>query len=118
MTYAGMDDRNAIETEMSWASRDIPATLWGQLTLTADRFPNHSAVSYQLLSGPQDKAETLTWSQVREFTARAANLFRSLGVGEQDVVAYVLPNCSETVHALLGGAVAGIVNPINPLMEA
>jgi acyl-CoA synthetase (AMP-forming)/AMP-acid ligase II len=118
MTYAGMDDRNAIETEMSWASRDIPATLWGQLTLTADRFPNHSAVSYQLLSGPQDKAETLTWSQVREFTARAANLFRSLGVGEQDVVAYVLPNCSETVHALLGGAVAGIVNPINPLLEA
>jgi acyl-CoA synthetase (AMP-forming)/AMP-acid ligase II len=32
-------------------------------------------------------------------------------------VAYVLPNCTETVVALLGGAIAGIVNPINPLLE-
>ena len=32
-------------------------------------------------------------------------------------MAYVLPNCMETVVTLLGGAVAGIVNPINPLME-
>src|SRR5690606_15478545 len=48
---------------------------------------------------------------------RAANLFRALGVGEGDVVAYLLPNCLETVATLLGGAVAGIVNPINPLLE-
>jgi fatty-acyl-CoA synthase/long-chain acyl-CoA synthetase len=34
------------------------------------------------------------------------------------VVAYVLPNSNETVLTLLGGAVAGIVNPINPLLDA
>jgi fatty-acyl-CoA synthase/long-chain acyl-CoA synthetase len=118
MTYAGMDDRNKIETEMPWDARDIPKTIWGQLTLTAERFPNHPAVSYQLLSGPGDKAETLAWAQLRDRTAQAANLFRSLGVGEGDVVAYVLPNCNEAVFALLGGSVAGIVNPINPLLEA
>ena len=48
---------------------------------------------------------------------QAANLFRALGVGEGDVVAYVLPNALETAVTLLGGAVAGIVNPINPLLE-
>ena len=41
-----------------------------------------------------------------------------MGVGPKDVVAYILPNCTETVIALLGGAVAGIVAPINPLLEA
>ncbi|HAV09799.1 MAG TPA: acyl-CoA synthetase, partial [Rhodobacteraceae bacterium] len=46
-----------------------------------------------------------------------ANLFRSLGVGEGDVVAMILPNCTEAVLTLLGGSVAGIVNPINPLLE-
>jgi len=118
MTYAGMDDRNAIEAEMPWAEREIPKTLWGQLTKTAERFPNRPAVSYQLLSGPNDKAETLNWAELRDRTAQAANLFHSLGIGEDDVVAYVLPNCNEAVVTLLGGAIAGIVNPINPLLEA
>ncbi|KUF11176.1 acyl-CoA synthetase [Pseudoponticoccus marisrubri] len=117
MSYAGMADRDAIEQEMPWAERDLPATLWAQLSRTAERFPDRPAISYQLLSGATDKAETLSWAELRDRTAQAANLFRSLGIGERDVVAYVLPNCNETVATLLGGAVAGIVNPINPLLE-
>ena len=49
---------------------------------------------------------------------QAANLFRSLGIGETDVVAYMLPNSNETAITLMGGCTAGIVNPINPLLEA
>ena len=48
---------------------------------------------------------------------RAANLFRSLGVGEGDVVAYVLPNALETLHVLHGGMTAGAVCAVNPLLE-
>lgn len=117
MAFAGVEDRNAIENEMPYGERDLPATLYGLLERTAAKFPNSNAVSYQILSGPTDKAETLTWSQVKDKTTQAANLFRALGIGENDVVAYVLPNCTETIFALLGGAVAGIVNPINPLLE-
>ncbi|MDA7424948.1 acyl-CoA synthetase [Thalassococcus lentus] len=117
MTYAGIADRDAIQGEMPWAERDVPQTLWGQLSKTADAFPDRPAISYQLLSGPTDKAETLSWRQLKEGTAQAANLFRSLGVQEDDVIAYVLPNANETILTLLGGAVAGIVNPINPLLE-
>ncbi|WP_448328590.1 acyl-CoA synthetase [Sulfitobacter sp. M13] len=118
MSFAGIEDRNAIEAEMPWADRDVPKTLWGMLSDTAGKFPSHDAISYQLFSGPKDHAETLSWSQLRGQVGRAANLFRSLGVGPTDVVAYVLPNCNETVITLLGGAVAGIANPINPLLEA
>ena len=46
-----------------------------------------------------------------------ATLCGALGVGEGDTVAYLLPNCLETAAVLMGGAVAGIVNPINPLLE-
>ncbi len=118
MTFAGMDDRNAIEAEMPWEDRDVAVTLYGMLSNTANKFPQHNAVSYQIFSGPKDKAETLSWRELHAKTTQAANMFRKLGVGPTDVVAYVLPNCNETTLTLLGGAVAGIVNPINPLLDA
>ena len=118
MTFAGIEDRNAIEGAMPWTDRPLPKTLYGLLSETAGKFPNHNAVSYQIFSGPKDKAETITWSELKDQVSQAANLFRSLGIGESDVVAYVLPNANETVLALLGAAVAGIVNPINPLLDA
>src|SRR5690606_25409616 len=50
-------------------------------------------------------------------STQAANLFRDLGVGPRDVVAYLLPNCLETAVALMGATIAGIANPINPMLE-
>ncbi|MDJ0822262.1 MAG: acyl-CoA synthetase, partial [Paracoccaceae bacterium] len=87
------------------------------LSGTAAKHGSHDAVTFQMFSGPDDKAETLSWNQLKDKTAQAANLFRSLGVGDTDVVAYILPNCTETVLTYLGGQIAGIVNPINPLLE-
>ncbi|WP_323776554.1 acyl-CoA synthetase [Leisingera sp.] len=117
MGFSGVADRDALQNEMPYEARDLPATLYGLLSRTAGRYPNSKAVSYQIFSGPQDKAETLTWSTLKDQVSQAANMFRALGIGEQDVVAYVLPNCNETLVTMLGGAVAGIVNPINPLLE-
>ena len=117
MSIATKADRDAIENEMPWSKRDLPVTLHQMLSRTAKAFPENKAFSFQLLSGPTDKAETLTWTETLEKVNQTANLFRSLGIGEKDVVAYVLPNCNETLLALLGGATAGIVNPINPLLE-
>lgn len=117
MAFVGREDKLRIEQEMAWEDRDLPVTFHQLLSRTAEKFPNHNAISFQLFSGPTDKAETLTWSDLLGQVNQAANLFRSLGVGENDVVAYVLPNCNETLVTMMGGAVAGIVNPINPLLE-
>ena len=117
MTIETLADRDAIENEMPWDQRALPKTIYGLLSETAGKYPNNPAYSFQLLSGPTDPAETLTWTQIKDQVTQAANLFRSLGVGETDVVAYVLPNSMETVVSLLGASVAGIVNPINPLLE-
>ncbi len=118
MTFASLADKIAIENEMPWDQRDVPVTIFEMLSKTAGLHPERPAVTYQIFSGPKDPAETLSWRELQEKTAQTANLFRSLGIGEKDCVAYMLPNANETILALLGGATAGIVSPINPLLEA
>lgn len=111
-------DRDAIEAEKPWAERDAAKSIYQFLSRARDAYGDKSALSFQLMSGPADKAETLTWAGYHAKATQAANLFRSLGVGPGDVVAFVLPNSVETAITVLGGSIAGIVNPINPLLDA
>jgi fatty-acyl-CoA synthase len=116
--FANLADLKAIEAEAPWAERDKARSMYEFLTRARDAHGSRPAISYQLLSDPKSKSETVTWAELHGQVTQAANVFRALGVGEKDVVAYVLPNALETAITLLGGAVAGIVNPINPLLEA
>ena len=116
--FSSHEDRDALEREMPYEARGLPKTIYGFLSQTADRFPDRPAISFQLLSGPKDHATTLTWAELRERVTETANLLRKLGVGPTDTVAYLLPNSIETPVVLLAGATAGIVNPINPLLDA
>jgi len=111
-------ERDAIEAESPWHKRDVPRSIYEFLTETRDIHGTRPAISFQLFSDPAARAETLSWAQLHARVTQAANLFRRLGIGQDDVIAYVLPNCNETAVAFLGGAVAGIVNPVNPLLEA
>ncbi|MCY4206773.1 MAG: acyl-CoA synthetase [Roseovarius sp.] len=118
MEFVNFQNVRDIENEMSWDEREKPKTIYGMIKETARANPSGSAISYQLLSGPKDKAETLTWQEFHAGICQAANLFRRLGVKEGDVVAMVLPNCIETATAIFGGMIAGIAAPVNPLLEA
>ncbi len=115
--FQSLADVRAIEAEMPFAARDLPKTIYGFLSRTRTAHGTRPAITYQLFSDPASKSETLTWNALFARVTQAANLFRKLGIGESDVVAYILPNTMETAVTLLGGAVAGIVNPINPLLE-
>jgi fatty-acyl-CoA synthase len=115
---ATLADKQKIESEISWEKRQPSKTLYQYINRAVEKFPNNPAVTFQITSGPKDKAETLTWNELKGKVTQAANMFRRMGIGENDVIAYLLPNANETAITLLGGAVAGIVNPINPLLEA
>ena len=115
--FANLADIKEIEAANPWPASQPAETIYEFLTNAKDRFGSNKAISFQITSGPSDKAETFTWSQMHARVTQAANLFRSLGVSETDTVAYVLPNCNETVVTLLGGMVAGIAAPVNPLLE-
>ena len=110
-------DVKAIADEKPWAERRVPRTVYEFLSAAKVKNGAGPAITFQLFSGPGDRADTLTWNAFHARVTQAANLFRSLDVAEGDVVAYILPNCLETAVTLVAGAVAGIVNPINPLLE-
>jgi acyl-CoA synthetase (AMP-forming)/AMP-acid ligase II len=118
MVFASKADVTDIEAEMNWEDRDLPKTTYGLLSQTAGKFPSRNAVTFQLFSDEGAKAETHSWQELLKQTTQAANLFRSLGVQENDVVAYILPCCNEAIVTYLAGQTAGIVNPVNPMLEA
>jgi acyl-CoA synthetase (AMP-forming)/AMP-acid ligase II len=117
MTFRTKQDIIDIEAAEPWEEAQPARTIYELLSNTAAAHGDRPALSYQLFSGPKDPAETLSWDELKGRVTQAANLFRALGVKEGDTVAYVLPNCTETAVVLLGGMVAGIANPINPLLE-
>ena len=117
MSFENIADIKAIN-ETPLAERGLPVTIHEMLARSAAKYGSRPAVSYQIFSGPKDKAETINWTQFYERSVQAANLFRSLGVGENDAVAYITPNSNETLYTLFGGMIAGIANPINPLLDA
>lgn len=79
--------------------------------------PDAIAISF-LMSGAQYAHSTqITYSDFLAQITRTANLFHDLGLSANDVVSYLLPNLPHCHYVLWGGQAAGIVNPINPLLE-
>ncbi|MCL1627380.1 acyl-CoA synthetase [Roseibaca sp. V10] len=115
--FRSPEDVRTVEAEGAWEARDLPVSVYQALTRARDKWGNRPAISFQLFSDPKAQAETYTWAQLHNRVTQAANLFRSLGVQEDDTVAYVLPTLNDTAIALLGGMTVGRVNPINPLLE-
>ena len=117
MSFATKADVDAVGNEMPWVERSVSKTMYEFINSVAKLHGKRSGISFQLTSGPKDKAETLSWQEFRDKSVQAANLFRQLGIGEKDVVAYLLPICNEAALTLIGGSITGIANPINPLLE-
>ncbi|MEO1704313.1 MAG: acyl-CoA synthetase [Pseudomonadota bacterium] len=118
MKFSSIEDAKAIEAAMPWGERERPITMYDFIEETAQKHGSRPGLSFQITSGPKDKAVTLNWQAFRDQSVQAANLFRSLGVGPDDAVAYMLPICPEAALSLIGGAIAGIAQPVNPLLEA
>jgi len=110
-------DMQAAAEAQPWPDCMTERTVFERLCTTAERNADRSAVSFQIKSGPTDPAETFSWSELKGKTAQVANMFRSLGVHENDVIAYLLPNCNEAVLTFLGATVTGVVCPVNPTLH-
>ena len=114
---AGLDDVHRIEAELPDPLGGIDST-YALLGRGAARGGEAKALSFFLQAAQFQRP--FTWSH-REWFARitqTANLLRSLGLGREDVVAFVLPNLPETHWVIWGGEAAGVVFPVNPLLES
>ena len=79
--------------------------------------PDAPAISFFLSGSNYADPARISYRELLAQITRAANLFNDLGVGKKDVVSYLLPNFPETHYVLWGAEAAGIVNPINYMLE-
>ncbi|MGA7803696.1 AMP-binding protein [Bradyrhizobium sp.] len=108
-------DIAAIERE-GWAAFLPHPSPFEIIEATAARYPDRPAIRYLRKMGA---AETDLALSYREFAGRirqAANLFRRLGVADNDAVAILGPHVLSTQIALWAAEVAGRACPINPML--
>lgn len=117
LPFANHDDVRKIETDHPWPDVAPQQSIYALLSDVAMRHPARPAVTFQLFSDPDAQAETLDWQSLKAQVTQVANVFARLGIGPEDAVAFVLPNSTETILTLLAGMVAGVIVPINPLLE-
>jgi fatty-acyl-CoA synthase len=95
----------------------LPASTYAMIGQAAAAHADRPALSFFLRA--QDHERPLTWNYATFFAqiTATANFFHRLGIGKDDVIAFVLPNLPETHLTVWGGQAAGIVFAINPLLE-
>ncbi len=96
----------------------VPArSTYELISHAAQRFPQREAFRYLPDGDLATAPRCITYAVLIDNINRAANLFRSLGVGPDDAVAILAPNMPETQYALWGAQVAGRACPINYLLQ-
>ena len=83
----------------------------------AAAFGPKTALTFLRTGDPADAPIRWSYSELLAGIHQTANLLHRLGVGPQDAVAVLLPGCLDYHLALWGGAAAGIVQPLNPLLS-
>ena len=81
--YATIADKKKIEDEKTLDERLQAKSIYGQLSITAENYGDKDALSFQLKSGVNDPAETLSWKQLREQVTITANALKTLGIKEK-----------------------------------
>jgi fatty-acyl-CoA synthase len=94
-----------------------PRSTYALIRNSAHAFGDKTALTF--LPSAEPGAPVVRWSYV-ELLAKVhqtANALHRLGLQPGDAVAALLPGCMEYHLALWGGAAAGIVQPLNPLLS-
>ncbi|MBT9469920.1 MAG: AMP-binding protein [Pseudomonadota bacterium] len=79
--------------------------------------PEAEALVFLPTARLEDDPVRLTRAAFASGVARAANLFRRLDIGHEDVVSILAPNLLDVQFAFWGAETAGVVNPVNYLLS-
>ena len=96
------------------AERGLPASTYEMLCRAARLWPDRTAAGILPNAERWQEPVKLTFTKLLADVNRTANLLAEIGVGRQDAVALLSPNCQELISATLAAQVAGIAAPINP----
>jgi fatty-acyl-CoA synthase len=116
-TFASAADVAAFEAT-PWRDRIAANSTYEALELGASPDPDAPALQFLPNADPADDPVVVSHGQFIGQVTQAANAFHALGVGSHDVVSFLLPLIPQAFVTLFGAEAAGIVNPVNPLLEA
>jgi len=98
--------------------RDLPASTYALIQRTAAAQPDAPALSFILQGTADEPAYRLSYAELLGKITQTANAFHRLGLRPGKAVSFLLPNLPQTHFTIWGGEAAGIVNAINPLLDA
>lgn len=104
--------------EIPLDTRDLPANTYAALQRGANKKPDKIALQFFLQGTNYKDAVFYTYKDLMALITQTANMFHALGIGKGDVVSMILPNLPQAYFTIWGGQAAGIVNPIDPLLDA
>lgn len=111
--YSSPDDVVEIEST-PLSERGLPASTYELLCRAARLWPDRTAAAILRNTERWQEPVKLTFAELLADVNRIANLLAGIGVGRQDTVALLSPNCQELISATLAAQAAGIAVPINP----
>jgi fatty-acyl-CoA synthase len=94
-----------------------PRSTYELIRNSAHAFGDKTALTFLPSAEPGAPAVRWSYSELLARVHRTANALHRLGLQPADAVAVLLPGCLEYHLALWGGAAAGIVQPLNPLLS-
>jgi fatty-acyl-CoA synthase len=110
------DDVRALEAT-PLAQVITPRSTYELIRNAAHAFGDKTALTFLPTAEPGAPAVRWSFAQLLAGVHQTANALHRLGLKPGDAVAVLLPGCLEYHLALWGGAAAGIVQPLNPLLS-
>lgn len=110
------DDLRAIEA-VPLERRNIPRTTWEIVDHAAESFPNELANTWIPDPADPERSVRYTFADLRLAVQRYSNVYVGLGLDRSEAVAFLTPNVSRLLPAVLGAQAAGIAAPMNPAFE-
>lgn len=94
-----------------------PSSTYELIRNAAHAFGHKTAFTFLLTAEPGGPAVRWSFNTLLDGVHQTANALHRLGITPGDAIAVLLPGCLEYHLALWGGAAAGIVQPLNPLLS-
>ncbi len=113
---ATLADIEAIES-VPLERRNLPGSTYEAIRQGANIKSDKIALQFFLQGRYFSDAVFYTYRDLIGLINQTANMFTDLGIGKDDVVSMILPNMPQAYFTIFGGEAAGIVNPINPMLE-
>ena len=110
--YATPADLDDIES-VPLAQRGLPDSTYALLARAATLWPERTALTVLPDATRWEEPTHRTFGELLADVHRTANMLRDFGIGRNDAVALLSPNCDGLITATLAAQLAGIAAPIN-----